>query len=89
MYPFHRDLIRTITTKSVQEVLHIEYREVEANLYNNNGEKVESSILNSGNTILLLSGGHGFRILEDARMLEIKQGPYYGVEENKERLDIK
>ena len=77
----HRDSIRTI--KNIQEVLHIEYGKVETNFYDQKGEKVGSSILNSGDTILLLSGGHGFRILEDAKILEIKQGPYYGTEKDK------
>lgn len=82
----HRDSTRTI--KSVQEVLHIEYGKVEANFYNQRGGKIGSSILNTGDTILLLSGGHGFRILEEAKILEIKQGPYYGVKEDKECLDV-
>lgn len=82
----HRDSIRMI--KDIQEVLHIEYGKVEANFYNQRGEKIGSSILNTGDTILLISGGHGFRILEDAKILEIKQGPYYGVKEDKECLDV-
>ena len=82
----HRDSTRTI--KSAQEVLHIEYGKVEANFYDQSGEKIGSSILNTGDTILLMSGGHGFRILEEAKILEIKQGPYYGVKEDKECLDV-
>lgn len=81
----HRNSLRTIT--SIQEVLHIEYGALEADFYNKNGENVGSSILESGDTILLLSGGHGFKILEDAKILEIKQGPYYGNAEDKECLD--
>lgn len=77
----HPDSIRTI--KSTQEVLHIEYGKVQADFYDKNGEKVGTCILNRGDTILLLSGGHGFRILEDAKILEIKQGPYHGTEGDK------
>lgn len=82
----HRDSIRKI--KSVQEVLHIEYGKVEINFYNQRGEKIGSSILNTGDTILLITGGHGLTILEEAKILEIKQGPYYGVKEDKECLDV-
>ena len=81
----HRSLPRKI--EDVQEVLHIEYGRVETNFYNKNGEKVGNSVLNVGDTILLLSGGHGFRILEDARILEVKQGPYHGVEDDKVVFD--
>jgi len=31
--------------------------------------------------VLLVSGGHGFRQLEDTVFLEIKQGPYPGAVE--------
>ena len=77
----HRDSLRTIS--SVQEVLHVDYGKVEVKFYDQGGEGVASCILNSGDTILLLSGGHGFTILEDAKIVEVKQGPYYGVEEDK------
>jgi hypothetical protein len=35
---------------------------------------------------MLLSGGHGFNVLEDSKIIEVKQGPYRGVEEDKERI---
>ena len=77
----HKVVTRTI--KHTQEVLHILYGTVEVDFYDEKGEKVKSSILNTGDTILLISGGHGFKMLQDARMLEIKQGPYVGIEEDK------
>ena len=36
--------------------------------------------------ILLLSGGHGFKVLKKLEMLEIKQGPFVG-EKDKKRLE--
>lgn len=36
--------------------------------------------------ILLASGGHGFEVLEDLEMIEVKQGPYTG-EQDKTRFD--
>ena len=39
--------------------------------------KVSDLKLHAGDIILLLSGGHGFTILEDSTtIVEIKQGPY-------------
>jgi hypothetical protein len=35
----------------------------------------------SGDVVLLLSGGHGFHLLEDTVLLEVKQGPYVGLQE--------
>lgn len=80
----HKSCSQTIN--EVQEVLHIEYGKAEAEFYESDGKKIASTILNSGDTILLLSGGHGFDILEDSKIIEIKQGPYRGVEEDKERI---
>ena len=35
-----------------------------------------SKLLKQKDIIMLVSGGHGFKILKNAEMLEIKQGPY-------------
>ena len=79
------------TTKivnEIQEVLHLEYGRVEAEFFRNSGQRVASCLLNEGDTILLVSGGHGFRILEETKMLEIKQGPYESREEDKKYLKV-
>lgn len=81
----HRNLPRTIS--ETQEVLHLEYGEVEARFYDSHGKGLGSVILKAGDTILLLYGGHGFNILKDSKILEIKQGPYYGLEGDKERFN--
>jgi len=73
---------------SVQEVLYIKYGKVTARFYDDNGENISSVILNPGDTILLISGGHGFDILEDCKIIEVKQGPYEGVEQDKHLLDL-
>jgi len=74
--------------KEVQEVLHIEHGEVDAGFYNDKGKKVGSTILKCGDTVLLISGGHGFDMLEDCKIVEVKQGPYPGREADKESLPI-
>jgi len=67
-----------------QEVLVIRKGSVKVNLYSNQSMNyIRSIILNAGDTILLASGGHGFEMLEDTEMLEIKQGPYNGVDNDK------
>jgi mannose-6-phosphate isomerase-like protein (cupin superfamily) len=37
-----------------------------------------SRVLSAGDVILLIAGGHGFEVLEDLNMIEVKQGPYAG-----------
>ena len=72
--------------KTINEVLHIAYEKVETGFYESGGKKIGGTVLNSGDTILLLSWGHGFNILEDSKIIEVKQGPYHSVEEDKEHL---
>jgi hypothetical protein len=66
-----------------QEVLVVRKGSVKVNLYDNEKNFVASEILHVGDTILLASGGHGFEMLEDTELLEIKQGPYNSVQADK------
>ena len=34
--------------------------------------------MTKGDIILLASGGHGFKMIEDSEIIEVKQGPYAG-----------
>ncbi len=80
----HKSLPRNILGTS--EVLVVKSGKVEVYLYNAERKIVETRILGEGDVIVLVSGGHGFKVKEDVVLLEIKQGPYIGVEE-KERFD--
>ena len=46
--------------------------------YDEEQRYLESRILEAGDTILLITGGHGFEVLEEVEMIEVKQGPYVG-----------
>jgi hypothetical protein len=54
-------------------------------IYNDERELVATRELGVGDVMLMVGGGHGFRILEDTVFLEVKQGPYTGLDE-KERF---
>lgn len=68
-----------------QEVLVIKKGKLRVDFYDKNKIYKESYILQEGDVILLASGGHGFEVLEDIEMFEIKQGPYVG-EKDKTRF---
>ena len=61
-----------------KEVLFIKSGKVKVDFYDNERNYLESEILNTGDVILLAYGGHGFKVLEDCEMIEVKQGPYAG-----------
>lgn len=72
----HNLVERNVTL--TQEVLYIKSGVVRVDFYDEQKSYLESRILKRGDVILLAGGGHGFEIMEDAEMIEIKQGPYCG-----------
>lgn len=78
---FHKKVQREISL--TQEVLFLRKGKVEVNFYTNEKEYITSRVLNTGDVVFLCSGGHGFKILEDADMIEVKQGPYSGKDGDK------
>jgi len=77
--PVERHLVGTA------EVLIVQRGRCEMDIYNDRRELVATRELHSGDVMLMIGGGHGFRMLENTVFLEIKQGPYTG-EDEKERF---
>lgn len=61
-----------------QEVLVIKRGKLRVDFYTGEQEYLDSRILEAGDVILLIKGGHGFEVLEEIEMFEVKQGPYVG-----------
>ena len=61
-----------------QEVLLIKRGRLRVDLYTPAQVYVKSRILEAGDLILLATGGHGFEVLEEIEMIEVKQGPFVG-----------
>ncbi|MDB5205622.1 MAG: hypothetical protein JWR72_697 [Flavisolibacter sp.] len=64
-----------------QEVLFIKSGTVRIDFYDSDQAYLESRVLAKGDVILLAAGGHGFQMLEDAEIIEVKQGPYSGTDD--------
>ena len=79
----HRPLERRIV--GTPEVLLVRSGRCEVDLYDEERRHVATRELRAGDVILIAAGGHGFRMLEDTVLLEVKQGPYVGLDE-KERF---
>ena len=71
---FHNRVERTV--HYTQEVLVIRQGVLRVNFYNSDKVRVQTTLLNKDDIILLCNGGHGFEVVEDVKMVEIKQGPY-------------
>jgi len=60
------------------EVLLIKRGKLRVDFYDDHAQYLESKVLRAGDVILLVGGGHGFEVLEETEMVEVKQGPYAG-----------
>lgn len=58
------------------EVILILKGRLRVDFYNNYKKYLFSKILKEKDIIMLVHGGHGFKVLKNIEMLEIKQGPY-------------
>ena len=80
----HYKIPRTINT--LQEVLFIKKGEIRVDFYEDNKNYLFSNNLSKGDFIILVSAGHGFFMLEESEIIEVKQGPYME-DKDKEKFD--
>jgi mannose-6-phosphate isomerase-like protein (cupin superfamily) len=79
----HNPVLREV--HYTQEVLFLKKGKLRVDFYDEQQNYLESHILEAGDVILLATGGHGFEVLEEIEMFEVKQGPYAG-EQDKTRF---
>lgn len=70
----HKPVLRKITF--TQEVLFIRSGRVRIDFYDEKRHYVESRVVKQGDIVFLAFGGHGFEFMQDAEMIEVKQGPF-------------
>jgi hypothetical protein len=76
---FHRPVERHLTRTG--EVVLVRRGRCVIDIYDNDQNLVASRELKAGDVAIMVAGGHGYRMLEETVLLEVKQGPYTGVEE--------
>ena len=80
----HNPVQREVT--STQEVLILRKGRLRVDFYGEDHRYLESHVIQAGDVLLLISGGHGFKVLDEIEMFEVKQGPYAG-DSDKTRFD--
>jgi len=76
---FHQRVKREVLYTN--EVLLVKKGLIQVDFYDESKKIITSKIIKSGDILLLIKGGHGFTILEESEIYEIKQGPYVGEED--------
>ena len=76
--PPHRHNLVPREVNLTQEVLFIKSGRVRVDFYDDTQQYFKSVVISTGDIILLANGGHGFKMLEQSEIIEVKQGPYCG-----------
>ncbi len=70
-----------------QEVICVLQGRVQSTIFSEAEEPLEQVVLEQGDVLILLNGGHSYDILADeTQVLEIKNGPYPGPEADRRRF---
>jgi sulfur relay (sulfurtransferase) DsrF/TusC family protein len=82
----HYHIKKELIISTIQEVVHLDLGRSIVTFYDVDNEEFGSRELKTGDTIIFFCGGHGFEILEDTRIVEVKQGPYLGRDRDKRMI---
>lgn len=77
----HKRIERTIS--DLQQMFVVMEGAVKVAFFLDSGEEFQSTILRKGDAILLVDGGHSIEIIERAKCISVKQGPFYGDKHDK------
>jgi len=70
----HKPIKRQIN--KLQECLVIKKGKIRIDLYGSDKKMFKKLTMKAGDAFILLNGGYGIHILEDAEMIELKNGPF-------------
>lgn len=77
---------KAVGTVAPMEVLYIESGIVSCRIYDTHGDCASVVTLEKGDILIQVGGGHAFEVLERARIIEVKQGPYTSREDDKKAI---
>lgn len=83
-FPAHQHLPTERVTIGTQETWIIVYGNVMVYYYDTNGEYLCERMLAGGDCTITLAGGHTYKAITKALVYEVKNGPYLGIEKDKE-----
>ena len=80
---FERNSYRT------QEVVIVLKGKIKCNLFTEEGLEVHSEVINEGQMIIQHEGVHEYEILENTKVIEVKNGPYFGPDKDRTRINVR
>ena|SRR5437762_1519661 len=83
----HRHLLQPDRViPSTQELLLVVSGQMEVDFYDSTENYCCTEVLQPGEALLHVQGGHGFRFPKTTQVIELKQGPYAGRAQDKEEI---
>lgn len=84
----HKHKIAERVSDRTQEVIFVKSGKMNASFYSENNKLICNKIISAGDFVIIFSGGHAYDILEDkTQIFEIKNGPYLGIDIDKELIE--
>lgn len=83
---YHKPIDRTI--KNLAQMFVVQKGKVAVDFFTAGGQKFREVVLGVGDAILLLDGAHSVRAIEAFQCLSVKQGPFYGAENDKIEIKV-
>ena len=84
---YHNEYSREATRTC--ESVHVVDGKIKCNIYTKSGEFIDSFILKKNEMVIQLYGVHEYEIIEKSIVIENKNGPYFGPEIDRKRIDVK
>ena len=81
---YHNTFPREST--KTNETVYVVKGTIKCNLYKETGEEVSSHTIESGEMIVQFNGAHEYFIIDDALVIETKNGPYFGPDKDRTRI---
>ena len=72
-----------------QEVVLVLEGSIICNLYTKDGNFIATEEINQNQLIIQYQGIHEYEIMKDSKILEIKNGPYFGPDKDRTRVNIR
>ncbi len=86
--PAHKHIETHRKSNLTQESWVVLQGEVEAKFYDLDNSTLCTRRIKSGDVVVLYRGGHSMTVIDDQTIFyEFKNGPYYGVSKDKEKID--
>lgn len=74
----HIHMAKRVVVSQSLEMIHIDQGKAVFTIFDEKRQPVTKAVLNTGDTILLIAGGHSINYTQKTKIVEIKQGPYFG-----------